>query len=371
MNEEIKVIQFIARVNKGGTAVWLNNLISGLRENGVTTLLVAGNISEGEIEDECFSKLSGIRIHSLSQAINPISDFKAIIEMRQLIKRENPDILNTHTAKAGLIGRLVKVSFLNSKYQFRLIHTYHGHLLYGYFPPMKLKFIKFIERRLMSKVDAFIVPGKIVRDELLEKGIGQMEKFRIIYPGVQDLMLSSRLKSRDLLGVKRDAFVVGLLGRLVSIKNPQRVLEIAKNRPSIQFVIGGTGGFGIERSLKQQAPSNVTFTGWTAAELLWSASDIALLTSLNEAQPIALVEAGLASLPAVAENVGSVSEVIINNQNGYLVNSVEETLIAIDKLLTNKIIRKRMGDNARKLALEKYSLNTFVSKHIEYYAEVL
>ena len=236
---------------------------------------------------------------------------------------------------------------------------------------MKLKFIKFIERRLMSKVDAFIVPGKIVRDELLEKGIGQMEKFRIIYPGVQDLMLSSRLKSRDLLGVKRDAFVVGWLGRLVSIKNPQRVLEIAKNRPSIQFVIGGTGGFGIERSLKQQAPSNVTFTGWTAAELLWSASDIALLTSLNEAQPIALVEAGLASLPAVAENVGSVSEVIINNQNGYLVNSVEETLIAIDKLLTNKIIRKRMGDNARKLALEKYSLNTFVSKHIEYYAEVL
>jgi glycosyltransferase involved in cell wall biosynthesis len=366
----MKTIQFIARVNKGGTAVWLNNLILGLREEGIETLLVAGHISVGEIEAESFLELGGIRINSLGRSINPLLDFQAIIEFRNIIKCEFPDIVNTHTAKAGLIGKLVRLSLPRSKYKFKLIHTYHGHLLYGYFRPTFMKLIKFLERLLSNRVDLYIVPGQTVRDELVSENIGDRGKYRIIFPGVKDFDFPKKSDARKLLKISEDALVVGWLGRIVEVKNPNKVIEIAKKIPNAFFVIGGSGERDLEEYLQSIAPPNVIFAGWVEAQVLWASSDIALLTSINEAQPIALIEAGFASIPAVAENVGAVCEVIEDQKNGILVKSLEESILAVNRLLTDEELRLGMGKFARTMAGSKYSVSKFVSSHIECYKEI-
>lgn len=359
----MKIVQIIARVNRGGTATWLKELIIDLRAMNHEVSLYAGHVQSYEIEDECFATLGGIRIPGLGRAISLKEDFLALQEIRKILKLEKPDVINTHTAKAGVIGRLATLSLGRNRPA--IVHTFHGHLLYGYFSKPKTYFLKVIERVLAVKSDTIIAAGDRVRNELLENRIGKSGQFIVSRPGIRIGNLENNETTRKHLGISRDAVVVGWLGRLATIKRPDRVIQLARELKDIVFVIGGDGE--LLEELRVDLPSNVILCGWTSPELIWAISDFALLTSDNEAQPISLIEAGLAGLPAVAEDVGSVSEVIENDLTGLLVSNFRERIEAVGKLAANTELRTQMGNAAMGYCQQKFGKKQFLDSHIEAY----
>ena len=359
----MKILQVIARVNRGGTARWLEELITGLRSNGHEVLLAAGHVQEGEAEDQIFRELSGHRIESLGRSISIFSDIKSLIEIRKYIIECKPDLINTHTAKAGLIGRLAAASILGNRPT--IVHTYHGHLLYGYFSKIKSKILILIEKFLANVSDILIAAGDKVKSDLIEAGVGKENQYFVVRPGVERLRLEPRQQIRARMNIEDGTIIVGWLGRLAPIKRPDRVIDIAKDLNDIIFLIGGDGE--LLSSLKIDLPKNVRLLGWTKPEEMWAISDIALLTSDNEAQPISLIEASLAGLPVVAENVGSVSEVVNSEETGLLVSNHVERIQALKRLLASPEIRKKMGASGEKYCAEKFGPKQFLDSHLKAY----
>ncbi len=359
----MKIIQVIARVNRGGTSRWLEELIIALRANGHEVFLTAGHVQEGETEDQIFQELSGHRIESLGRSISIFSDLKALIEVRKHIVECKPDLINTHTAKAGVIGRLAAASILTNRPT--IVHTYHGHLLYGYFPKWKSVVFILIEKFLANLSDVLIAAGDRVKSDLIEAGIGKEIKYFVARPGVEIGSLEAKALIRVRMGFIDSKVIVGWLGRLAPIKRPERVIELAKELENLTFVIGGDGE--LLTSLEKNLPENVKLLGWTKPEEIWAVSDIALLTSDNEAQPISLIEASLAGLPVVAENVGSVSEVVDSEVTGLLVTNQTERIDALKRLSSSLELRKKMGSAGRKYCEEKFGPQQFIDSHIKAY----
>ena len=363
----MKIIQMIARVNRGGTARWLDELINELEKTGHQTVLYAGSVQDGETEDECFSNHNGKRISGLGRSISVWGDLQAILQVRKILKIELPDVLNTHTAKAGVIGRLAALSL--GKKRPAIVHTIHGHLLYGYFSKTKTLVFIMIEKFFASQSEVLIAAGDKVKNELLREEIGSEESYVVARPSVRLSKLESKSVIRAKLGISESEVVVGWLGRLAQVKRPDRVIELAKEMNDLTFIIGGDGD--LLDSLRINLPNNVRLVGWTRPEEIWSASDIALLTSDNEAQPISLIEAGLAGIPAVAENVGSVSEVIDNGVTGILVSNLDERIDAINSLVKNKELRLQMGKSAKDYCENRFGHQQFLETHTKAYEKAL
>jgi glycosyltransferase involved in cell wall biosynthesis len=272
-------------------------------------------------------------------------------------------VINTHTFKAGLIGRVASLGL-----PVKVIHTYHGHLLYGYFSPLQVKIYIVLERILGLLTDAFIVVGKNVERDLVDLGIGRNKRFSIIYPAVRQIIFSSRVVLRERYGLDKSDFVVGWLGRLTSIKQPELFLELARKNPNFKFLMGGDGD--LRESVIENLPKNVIYVGWVKPEDFWSACDVAAITSANEGLPTSIIESQLAGIPSVGLNVGSVNEVIVHNQTGFLVTNVEdfsEHLVALkfDPRLANRLALK--SENFSKL---RFGPKTFIDKHKEIYQEL-
>jgi glycosyltransferase involved in cell wall biosynthesis len=359
----VKIGQVIARFNRGGTATWLNELILNLRKQNITVDLLAGTVQNGETEDESFALLGGKKISGLGRSIAMSDDFRAILQIRKELKSANFNLINTHTAKAGALGRIAALSL--GKNRPAIVHTFHGHLLYGYFRKPKLFVFKVIEKFLASKSDVIIAAGDLVKKELLASGIGKQEQYIVARPGIHINGLEDKATARQSLGIHEGVLVVGWLGRLTQIKRPDRVIELAREFREFVFVIGGDGQ--LLEELRFNIPENVILLGWTRPELIWAISDIALLTSENEAQPISLIEAGLAGLPAIAENVGSVSEVIKNNVTGILVSNLKERIDALTELSKSQALRIKMGVAGQKYCEEKFGPQQFLNSHLKAY----
>jgi glycosyltransferase involved in cell wall biosynthesis len=248
----VKILQVIARVNRGGTARWLGELVSGLRSNGHEVLLAAGYVQKGETEDQIFSELDGIRIENLGRSISILSDLKSIFEVRKILVDMKPDLINTHTAKAGLIGRLAAASIFKDKPA--IVHTYHGHLLYGYFPKWKSRILNVVEKYLASFSDVLIAAGDKVKGDLCDVGIGKENQYFVVRPGIDIGTIESKTTVRSKMGFSNEAIIVGWLGRLAPIKRPERVIEIAKELKDLIFIIGGDGER--QTSLEKDLPKN-------------------------------------------------------------------------------------------------------------------
>ncbi len=363
----MRVLHVIARFNQGGTATWLVNLIEGQRAAGDEVWLVAGKVENGEVEDSRFASLSGIKIQKMSRSISPIMDLLSIIQLRSYLREFHPDVINTHTAKAGLVGRIAAFS-LGSKRP-RIVHTYHGHVLYGYFGPITNYIYKKIEMALSHITDLILVSGNRVKNELLDAGIGSEGMYVVVKPGVEQVALLKKAEVRDNLQILQKRIVVGWLGRISQIKRPDRVIELAHNFPEFTFLVGGDGE--LLKQLSGSAPQNVRFVGWTTPSLIWTASDIALLTSDNEAQPISLIEAASLKLPLVGENVGSVSEVIQAEKSGFLTSNFKERVDALRILGSDAELRRAMGEQAFDDFITKFSLNQFIQAHLDAYQRVV
>ncbi len=356
----MKVLHIITRFNSGGTATWLNQLVTrkDFTENEIH--LIFGNCSSNEKEATPSSNFKVTRIRGLRRTINPVFDLVALLNLMLVIRKIKPDIVNTHTFKAGLLGRLAcRIASRKSV----VIHTVHGHLKYGYFSPLISDFILFLERKLERITDGFIVAGNQLLGELKESGLLEKSLYKVILPGLER-------NAQKGFGNKRLGNKIGWVGRLTQIKRPDRVLDVAKLLPDFEFYMAGSGE--LEEQLQKDLPRNVHLVGWVDPKDFWQEMSAGLLTSDNEATPYAIIEGNMAGVPFVATNVGSVADVVDDGENGYLAETVSADLAKkLNKLMADKSDCHRLGVNARNLSLKKFSRERFQREHSDFYIEVM
>jgi glycosyltransferase involved in cell wall biosynthesis len=359
----MRVLHVIARLNVGGTARYITRLAEELPKNKIETFVATGFVQGSEQEDPSAKKLKVIRIRSLGRQINPIKDHFAFKQLLEVIRDIKPDILHTHTFKAGYIGR-IKTKEINraAGKQVKFVHTFHGHLFDDpEFSGLKSIVITSLERRFAKRTDALVTVGAQVGKELLERKIGQPKQFTNIPPGVEPLKIPKAKPHKQI--------TIGWIARVTGVKNPLRALEIAKQFPDAQFLIAG-GGDMLDQ-VKAQAPRNTKVLGWTDASKLFAATDIILSTSENEGMPIALIEAQLAGKPVVATNVGGVSEVVLNNKTGFVTRKHTEDLAkALEKLIDSKTLRTAQGKAAKAHATKTFSVEKMIQAHVSLYKKL-
>ena len=337
------------------------------RNSGIESSIATGFVQGAEAEDESVAQVKLHRIKSLGRAINPIADHRAFKEFESLVAEIKPDIIHSHTFKAGLIARARRASFEKAAgKKIAFVHTFHGHLLDDpEFSGIKKSAIIAIEKKLAAKTDKVITVGQKVADELLDNNIGHENQFINIPPGVNPLPTKSKEQARLELGITHNP-VIGWLARVTGVKNPLLATAIAKEIPNAQFIFGGDGDLMPE--LKKSAPLNAKIYGWVDAATFLSACDIILSTSENEGMPVALIEAQLAGIPVVATNVGSSAEVIINNLTGLITTKNKgEIITALQTLLNSPETLKNMGQSASTHARTTFSPDAMINKHIDLY----
>ena len=360
----MRVLHVIARMNVGGTATYISNLIDGLEKLGVANLLVMGNVPKGEAEDSIINTLKYQRIETLSRELSFSKDRKASKEIEKAIENFKPDLIHTHTFKAGLLVRL-------RKREIPVIHSFHGHHLYDpEFGFLKRNVLNIIERLLAPRAKRFITIGKKVRDELLEVGIGRTKQYLSIPPGIAPLELVGEASVRSRFGFSKDETLVLWLGRFTQVKRPDKVIGIAHLLPKIRFVMAG-GGELLDK-VKASAPGNVSFVGFQDKNEMWSIADIALSTSDSEGMPLSLIEAQMAGVPVVSTDVGSVSEILEDGITGYLAGKdVKELASKIEMVIEDLQSGAKLGKAAKLRAEREFSSSVMADAHLGLYKDVL
>jgi glycosyltransferase involved in cell wall biosynthesis len=361
----MRVLHVIARLNVGGTARYITQLASELPKHGIETFVATGFVQGAEVEDPSAQSIDLIRIPSMGRSIRPIKDHLARKQLDKIIAEVKPDIIHTHTFKAGYVIRMKKQAV-------PVIHTFHGHLLDDpEFSGFKSKVIIEVERKLAKKSAKLVTVGRRVADELLEQRIGQRSQFVNIPPGVVAVDVTPKEQALNNLNLQDNGTpIVGWIARMTGVKNPMRALEVADVLPDTQFVMAGGGD--LLEQVKAAAPSNVSVIGWGDAADLFGASDIILSTSENEGMPVALIEAQLAGKPVVATDVGSVSEVILNHETGIVTNKNAGSIAsAVESLMLDKTTREEMSRLAIARAQALFSVDRMINAHIELYKSIV
>jgi glycosyltransferase involved in cell wall biosynthesis len=373
LGHPIKVLHVVTRMNTGGVAVLLDDLMSSFDPRLVEATLITGSCDETEEDYLSVHKPSYrlIRVARLQKKFNLHNDIQAFLEIRRLIKSLHIDVVHTHTSKAGFLGRLAASTMKPKPVR---IHTFHGHLLTGYFSSWKTKLVYTIEKFLEIFTDSFVAMGSQVRNDLESIGLGKRAKFNVFFPGLPSRVFEPKSIARQEIGLKENGTYILFVGRMTAIKRPDRLLdsikELVKRKVDLQVLAAGDGELlaGL-RDQAAEADLPITFLGWRSdIPKLIAASDIAILTSDNEAVPLTLIEASMAGLPLVSTNVGSVSDVLVNDLNGYLVDTEPVALAdALQKLAIDPVLRQIMGDAGRERTSRYFSLEKMCSDHTELY----
>jgi glycosyltransferase involved in cell wall biosynthesis len=374
-NDKIIVVHVVTRMNTGGVAVLISELVQQMDSNTYEVKLITGVCQVGE-EDYIKDRgliLNVISIPSLQRSLRPLKDLKAFFSVARELSKIKPNIVHTHTSKAGLIGRIAaKLVCPNAK----IVHTFHGHLLQGYFSRLATFGLVKTERLLANLTDQFISMGNEVKSQLIQVGIGRDSQYEVVFPGVDKKV--PNYKNSDVLALRGKlpaAIICTFVGRLSPIKRCDRIVELASLKQvqevGLHFLIIGDGEL---RSKLEESSSGlpITFLGWQSNSEDWlGISDIALLLSDNEAVPLAMIEAGLAGLPVIATNIGSMSDVVFDGVNGFLVTT-EMNFIAgkVLELAKDQDMRRQMGERGRKLAVANFSTETMVTKHERIYSQL-
>ena len=361
----MRVLQVIARLNVGGTARYITQLANELPKHGIETFIATGYVQGAEVEDESAQSIDLIRIKSMGRSISPIKDHLARKQLEKIIRELKPDIIHTHTFKAGYIARM-------KKQPVPVIHTFHGHLLDDpEFSGFKSRVIVEVERMLAKKSVRLVTVGRRVADELLEQRIGNKDQYINIPPGVVALNVTPKADALKSLNLPDDGKpIVGWIARVTGVKNPMLALDVANAMPDTRFVMAG-GGDLLEK-VRSSAPANVSVIGWAQAKDLFGASDIILSTSENEGMPVALIEAQLAGKPVIATDVGSVSEVILNHETGIVTSKNSGSIaLALESLLLDKQKRSEMGTLAISRANALFSVERMINAHIALYKSIV
>jgi glycosyltransferase involved in cell wall biosynthesis len=357
----VRVVRVIARLNIGGPAMHAILLTERLDPTHFDSLLVAGS---EEAREGNFLALRGASLASLhvipglGREIRGWQDLTTLVALVRLFRRVRPHIVHTHTAKAGVLGRLgAKIARVPV-----IVHTYHGHVFHGYFSPAKTRLFAAIERWLARRTDRLLTVSDTVRDDLLRLGIGTPEQHVVMPLGLELARFLECARHRGALrtelGVAMEAPLVGIVARLVPIKAHEVFLDAAvrlsQRFTDSHFLIVGDG----EREPELRGLANrlglgerVRFLGWRAdVDRIYADLDVVVLTSRNEGSPVSLIEAMAAARPVVATRVGGVPDLVEDGVSGRLVASgdAEGVAAAIQDLLEDPERGRAMGMAGRK-----------------------
>jgi glycosyltransferase involved in cell wall biosynthesis len=379
----IRILRVIARMNLGGPAHHVALLSEGLDSKRYETLLVCGEVGRGE-EEHTGHDVPVQRISTLGPDIRPLQDIRALYRLIRLIRSFQPAIVETHTAKAGMLGRTA-ARFARRRRRPVVIHTYHGHVLQGYFGPLRTRFFTMLERALARISDLLICVSSATRDELVELGVAPRSKFAVVPLGLDlepflSLRLTPDLPFREEIRARAEDVVFTYTGRLVPIKRPDLMLRaIALAREEGNPVRLAVVGDGLLRPQLEDLARElgcedaVTFLGYRRDLVhIAAGSDAALLTSDNEGTPVALIEAGAAGRPAVSTRVGGVSDIVVDG-TGLLAPPGDARAVAgqIGSLCADAALRRRMGARAREHVSSRFTKARLLSDIDELYTQLL
>ena len=401
----LKVIRIIARLNVGGPAKHVVWLTAGLDQASYETLHVAGTVPEGEGDMSYFADESGVTplyITDMSREIS-LKDITAIWKLYRLFLKETPDLIHTHTAKAGTVGRVAGFCYrwltprvlIGRPRQCKFVHTYHGHIFHSYYGKLKTSLFITIEKLLARLVtDRIVVISEQQANEICDEfGVGKRNQVAIIPLGL-DLEVfknsaANRQRFRDELGVSTDTILVGIVGRLTDIKNHQLFLEAIqeyrelKNNSLVRFVVIGDGG--LRAALETQARAlgierDVVFVGERKdAAYFYPALDIVALTSRNEGTPLTLIEAMANGRAAIATRVGGVVDLlgpVVDGtvcQRGVGIPPGDARAFAkgIERLVNDRELRERVGKEGFEFVQSKYAKQRLLADIKNLYDELL
>ena len=375
--EKVRVLRIIARMNVGGPAVQVSGLMRGFNQKAFEQELLTGFCAADEADylEKVATDVKAIRIDGLGRSIEPRADLTALFTIVKEIRRFKPDVIHTHTAKAGVVGRIA--SILSGQKSIK-VHTFHGHLLHGYFGTAKTKLVISIEKILALFTDQLLAVGKQVQDDLIAVGIGNAKKFAVMPPGLQLANVPTKSEARIELGLNPDEIYCAFIGRITQIKRPDRFLDVvAKTKTDnvkLNFIVAGAGEklkYCQERVSSDSLP--VTFLGWREdIEVVLAAADFVILTSDNEGTPLSLIQAGMVGIPVLATNVGSTNEIVVDGQTGFLTDlSVDQLSEAVAKLASDSDLRAKMGAAGKEYTLARYGVERLVKDHQDLYLRLL
>ena len=384
----IKVLRVIARLNVGGPALHVAYLTAGLADRGYETTLVAGTVGRGEESMAFVADAKGVRVEvidELHRNISPLRDARAILRLARLIRRERPAILHTHTAKAGAVGRLAALLAGGARPPI-IVHTFHGHVLRGYFNPVASRGFRILERVLAGMTTTLVAVSPEVQDDLVGLHVAPASKFAVIRLGIElDQRVgddhAERTATRRLLGLGDDPFVVGWVGRMTAVKRTDvvvRVLgELVERGVDARLLLVGDGPDrdDLERYAHELGViRRCLFLGYQEDVARWyNAIDALLLPSVNEGTPVSVIESLAARRPAVATRVGGTPDVIRDGVDGFLVDPSDGEALAerLAELARDPQLRMQMGAAGRQRVLQRYAVDRLVDDVDRLYRRLL
>jgi glycosyltransferase involved in cell wall biosynthesis len=385
--EPIRVLRVIARLNMGGPAIHVANLTSGLEPKGYETTLVAGSLARGEDSMAFLADRLGVSVVSvpeIQREISVLHDARSAFQVAEIMRETRPHILHTHTAKAGAIARAAAVLAGNARPKV-VVHTFHGHVLRGYFGPLRTAVFREVERTLARPSDALIAVSPEVRDDLVELGVAPAEKFVVVRLGIP---LAERLDGdsedmdyRQLYGIPRDAFVVGWVGRMTGVKDTGVVLQaVAALRERGVNAVVCLVGDGPDREPLEELAHKLGiarasyFAGYQPEVAgFYRLFDAFFLPSVNEGTPVSAIEALATGTPVVANRVGGVPDVVRDGIDGFLVEpgDVEGAAERLEALARDPGLWTRLGEAGRERVRARYAVTRLVDDVDRLYRSLL
>jgi glycosyltransferase involved in cell wall biosynthesis len=386
--EPVRVLRVIARLNKGGPALHVAYLSAGLEERGYETTLVAGSLARGEGSMVYVAEQRGVEVVALPdlhREISVIHDLRAAHRLAGLMRKLRPHILHTHTAKAGAVARSAALLAGDARPPI-VVHTFHGHVLRGYFGPVSSGFFRMLERSLASTTTALVAVSPEVRDDLVALGVAPREKFTVIRLGVEvneriDPAPETRERARRMMGIPAERFTVGWIGRMTGVKRTDDIVLAMK-----RLLDRGVDaclclvGDGPDREATEQLAHDLgivdrcLFLGYQDdVAPFYAAFDALVLPSANEGTPVSAIEALAGGRPVVATSVGGVPDVVRDGVDGFLVEPGDVDGIAdrLGQLAADPELARRMGEAGRARVLERYSVKRLVGDVDDLYRRLL
>jgi len=384
----VKVLRVIARLNVGGPALHVAYLTAGLAERGYDTTLVAGTIARGEESMAFVADAHNVHVETLSdlhREISPIRDLRAILRLARLIRRERPAILHTHTAKAGAVGRIAALLAGDARPPI-VVHTFHGHVLRGYFGRTMTFGFRTLERWLARTTTSLVAVSPEVRDDLVALRVAPASKFTVVRLGI-DLAHriasdgAQRRETRRQMGLRDDAFVVGWVGRMTAVKNTDSLVRALQALVDLgvdaRLLLVGDGPDRdhLERYAHELGVmKRCLFLGYQEdVARFYDAIDALVLPSVNEGTPVSVIEALAAERPAVATRVGGTPDIIRDGIDGFLVDPADPDDLAerLAELARDAPRRAAMGAAGRARVLERYAVSRLIDDIDRLYRELL
>lgn len=391
----IKILRIINRFNLGGptfNAAYLTKYLP----SEYKTILIGGVHEKHETDSLHILKtldIEPIIIPEMSRSIHPYNDFKAYQKIRSIIQKYQPDIVHTHASKAGLLGRLAAKKEKTPV----IVHTFHGHVFHAYFNPIITKIFIQLEKYLAKKSSAIIAISELQKHELSEKfKIAPANKFEVIPLGLDlkkfsENKESKRKQFRHQYNIAEDTIAIGIVGRLVPVKNHQLLIDaikILKNitTKKIEVLIIGDGDlkqhlkkYIIEQGLNyresaNQTPADFYFTSWIKEmDISYAGLDIVTLCSKNEGTPVSLLEAQASGKYIVTTNVGGVQDIVMSGA-GKIISGFHHTTYAhaLNEAIDNyPKFNQTIERFISHVIIEKYSYNTLISNMDKLYKKLL